>query len=187
MAEMRLPRGFKQYGLIAIAVPGLLILTTATTLAEASPSRTGLPGDPTKGQTIYATGTCAGCHGANLEGNIGPALNPIEKLPGVPNSLDATFLIDIITKGRAHQPGDPKQTDMPARGGMTFSAQDINDLAAYIIQANMGGSPPLTPNELAKRTMLWVGIGILAMLFITYLLAQYNMRWIARRAAARRS
>jgi hypothetical protein len=34
--------------------------------------------------------------------------------------------------------------------------------------------------------MLWVGIGIVSMIFVTYLLAQYNMRWIARRAAARR-
>jgi O-antigen ligase len=33
--------------------------------------------------------------------------------------------------------------------------------------------------------MTWVGIGIIGLLFITYLLAQYNMRWIARRAAAR--
>jgi hypothetical protein len=49
-----------------------------------------------------------------------------------------------------------------------------------------GTSPPLTPGELAKRTILWVAVGIVAMVFITYLLAQYNMRWIARRAAARR-
>ena len=187
MAGMRLPRGFKQYGLIAVAVPGLLILTAVTTMADASPSRTSLPGDPNKGRTLYSTGTCAGCHGANLEGNIGPALNPIEKLPGVPNALDVTFLIDILTNGRSHQAGDPKQADMPKRCGMAISDQDIKDLAAYIIQANMSGSPPLSANELAMRTMLWVGIGILGMLFITYLLAQYNMRWIARRAAARRS
>jgi hypothetical protein len=44
----------------------------------------------------------------------------------------------------------------------------------------------LSPGELAKRTILWVTIGIIAMVFITYLLAQYNMRWVARRAAARR-
>jgi hypothetical protein len=31
-----------------------------------------------------------------------------------------------------------------------------------------------------------VSIAIIAMGFITFLLAQYNMRWIARRAAARR-
>ena len=33
--------------------------------------------------------------------------------------------------------------------------------------------------------MLWVGIAIVGMFFITLLLSQYNMRWIARRAAAR--
>jgi hypothetical protein len=31
-----------------------------------------------------------------------------------------------------------------------------------------------------------VSISLLAMIFITFLLSQYNMRWIARRAAARR-
>ena len=187
---MRLKRAVKKYGLLSLAIPGFVLLTGMSTLADASPSPTSsaaaLPGDPAKGETIYATGTCAGCHGASLEGNIGPALNPIEKLPGVPNVLDANFLIDIITNGRTHQPGDPRQTDMPKMGGMTLSDQDIKDLASFIIQQNLTGSPPLTANELAKRTMLWVGIGIVSMVFITYLLAQYNMRWIARRAAARR-
>ena len=64
--------------------------------------------------------------------------------------------------------------------------QDIKDLAAYIIEQNRTGEPPLSANELAKRTLLWVGIGIAGMVFITLLLSQYNMRWIARRAAARR-
>jgi hypothetical protein len=76
---------------------------------------------------------------------------------------------------------------MPAKGGNSaLTEQDIKDLAAYIIEQNRVGEPPLSPNELAKRTILWVGIGIVAMLFITLLLAQYNMRWIARRAAAHR-
>jgi hypothetical protein len=76
---------------------------------------------------------------------------------------------------------------MPAKGGnASLTDQDVKDLAAYIIQQNMTGSPPLPPGELAKRTILWVSIGIGAMIFVTYLLAQYNMRWIARRAAARR-
>jgi hypothetical protein len=76
---------------------------------------------------------------------------------------------------------------MPAKGGNPkLTDQDIKDLASYIIQENRTGSPPLSPGELAKRTILWVSIGILAMIFITYLLSQYNMRWIARRAAARR-
>ena len=118
---------------------------------------------------------------------MGASLNPIEKLPGVPDSLDPTFLITIITNGRDPQPGDPRQTKMPAKGGTaSLSEQNVKDLASFIIQQNRQGEPPLAQGELAKRTMFFVGVGILAMVFITYLLAQYNMRWIARRAAARR-
>jgi mono/diheme cytochrome c family protein len=187
---MRLSRGLKLSVLIALAVPALIGLTAITTLADSSPSPSGspppLPGDPAKGATLYGQ-NCASCHGASLEGNIGPSLNPIYKLPGVTDSLDANFLIEIITNGRIHQPGDPGNKDMPAKGGNNkLTDQDVKDLAAYIIQENRVGSPPLSPGELAKRTILWVSIGILGMIFITYLLAQYNMRWIARRAAARR-
>ena len=178
------------------AVPAILILTALTTLADSSPSpapnstasgATTLPGDPNKGASLYAQ-NCATCHGAGLEGGIGAVLNPIEKLPGVPNSLATAFLIDIITNGRTPQTGDPKQTPMPAKGGNTkLTDQDVKDLAAYIIQQNhMPGSGTLSPNELAKRTILWVSSAIIAMGFITYLLAAYNMRWIARRAAARK-
>ena len=192
---MRLPRGLKQYGLVALAVPGFLLLTGVSTLADSSPSPTSasgprsnaLPGNPTKGEALYSSAGCGGCHGASLEGNVGATLNPIEKLPGVPNSLDPNFLIAIITNGREPQPGDPRQTKMPAKGGTaSLSEQDIKDLAAYIIQANRSGEVPLSPGELAKRTIFFVGVGIVVMVFITYLLAQYNMRWIARRAAARR-
>jgi mono/diheme cytochrome c family protein len=187
---MRLHKGLTVPALVALAVPALLALTAISTLADSSPSPAAsaapLPGDPTKGAALYGA-NCASCHGASLTGGIGPALNPIEKLPNVANALDPTFLIGIITNGRVHQPGDPRQTDMPAKGGNSaLTDQDVKDLASYIIQQNLTGSPPLSPNELAKRTILWVGIGIVAMVFITLLLSQYNMRWIARRAAARR-
>jgi mono/diheme cytochrome c family protein len=184
---MRLVKGFKVSALVAIAVPALLALTAITTLADASPANTALPGDPTRGATLYLQ-NCTSCHGVNLEGGIGATLNPIDKLPNIANPLDPNFLIDIITNGRKPQPGDPKQAPMPALGGNTnLTPQDVKDLAAYIIQENQrgAGNAPLAPNELAKRTMTWVGIGIIGLLFITYLLAQYNMRWIARRAAAR--
>jgi mono/diheme cytochrome c family protein len=184
---MRLLKGFKVSALVAMAVPALLVLTAITTLADASPARTPLPGDPNKGGTLYAQ-NCATCHGVNLEGNIGPSLNPIYKLNGVADPLDPNFLISIITNGRKHQAGDPGTVDMPARGGNpNLTDQDVRDIAAYIIQQNLlpPGSAPLPPGELAKRTILWVFIGIAAMVFITFLLAQYNMRWIARRAAAR--
>jgi mono/diheme cytochrome c family protein len=186
---MRLTKRLTVSALVALAVPALVALTAMTTLADSSPSPSGspaLPGDPNKGATLYAQ-NCATCHGASLEGGIGAKLSPIDKLPGVPDSLDPTFLIQIITNGRQPQPGDPKQVAMPAKGGNDkLSDQDIKDLAAFIISNQNPGSLPLSPNELAKRTILWVSIGLIAMIFITYLLAQYNMRWIARRAAARR-
>jgi mono/diheme cytochrome c family protein len=189
---MRLPKGLKLSAVVALAVPVLIALTAITSLADSSPSpspsgsQAALPGDPARGGTLYGQ-NCATCHGANLEGGIGAVLNPIDKMPGVANPLDPTYLIDIITNGRVHQPGDPKSTDMPAKGGnSSLTDQDVKDLASYIIQQNKTGSPPLSPGELAKRTILWVSIGIIAMIFVTFLLAQYNMRWIARRAAARR-
>src|ERR1700693_1056145 len=190
---MRLPKHFKLSALVALAVPALIAFTAITTLADSSPSPSpsgsgALPGDPTRGATLYAR-TCATCHGTSLEGGIGAVLNPIDKLPGVPNSLDPNFLIDVITNGRTPQPGDPKQIAMPPKGGNgSLTDQDVKDLAAYIIQQNSvgAGAAPLPPGELAKRTILWVSIGIIAMVFVTFLLAQYNMRWIARREAARR-
>jgi mono/diheme cytochrome c family protein len=189
LGGMRLVKGFKVSALVVLAIPALLALTAITTLADASPSpTTALPGDPNRGATLYGQ-NCATCHGANLEGGIGAVLNPIDKLQGVPNSLDPTFLIDIITNGRQPVTGDPKSIAMPPKGGNTNLAdQDIKDLAAYIIQQNQinPSALPLPAGELAKRTIFWVTVGVLSMLFVTFLLAQYNMRWIARRAAARR-
>src|SRR3989442_1593583 len=131
---MRLLKGFKVSAPVAMAVPALLVLTAITTFADASPARTPLPGDPNKGGTLYGQ-NCATCHGVNLEGNIGPALNPIFKLPGVTDPLDPDFLIQIITNGRKHQAGDPGTVDMPAKGGnANLTPQDVRDLAAYIIQ-----------------------------------------------------
>jgi len=189
LGGMGLVKGFKVSALVAVAIPAMLALTAITTLADASPSPTlALPGDPNHGGTLYGA-NCATCHGANLEGGIGAVLNPIDKLPGVANSLDPAFLIQVITNGRQPQAGDPKSIPMPAKGGNpNLTDQDVKDLAAYIIQQNQinPSSLPLAAGELAKRTIFWVTIGILSMLFVTFLLAQYNMRWIARRAAARR-
>jgi mono/diheme cytochrome c family protein len=189
---MRLPKGLKLSALVALAVPVLVAFTAISTLADSSPSPSpagsaaALPGDPAKGAALYAT-NCQTCHGASLEGGIGAKLSPIDKLTGVANPLDPAFLISIITNGRSPQAGDPKQTPMPAKGGNDkLTDQDIKDLAAYIISNQNPTNLPLPAGELAKRTILWVSIAIIAMIFLTFLLAQYNMRWIARRAAARR-
>jgi disulfide bond formation protein DsbB len=189
LGGMRLVKGFKVSALVVLAIPALLALTAITTLADATPTPTiALPGDPNRGGTLYGQ-NCATCHGANLEGGIGAVLNPIDKLPGVTNSLDPAFLIQIITTGRQPQTGDPKAIAMPPKGGNpNLTDQDIKDLASYIITQNQinPSALPLPAGELAKRTIFWVTVGVLSMLFVTFLLAQYNMRWIARRAAARR-
>ena len=187
---MRLSRGV----VVALGVPALVVLTSMATLADTpSPSpgiaatasgATTLPGDANNGATLYAQ-DCTVCHGAGLEGGIGAVLNPIEKLPGVTDPLDPAYLIGVITNGRT----DAGRV-MPAKGSHPeLTDQDVKNLAAFIIEQNhMGvGNAPLSPGELAKRTILWVSIAIVAMGFITYLLSAYNMRWIARRAAARRN
>src|ERR1700716_1106806 len=129
---MRLPKGLKLSGLVALAVPALIAMTAITTLADSSPTPSGspeaLPGDPARGATLYGP-NCASCHGASMTGVVGPALNPIVKLPGVANPLDRDYLIDVITNGRTD--GSAK---MPAKGGNpNLTDQDIKDLASYII------------------------------------------------------
>jgi len=182
---MRARKRLARYSLVAIAVPALVMLTAISTLADASPSPSGpaLPGDPTNGQSVYQA-NCATCHGGSLEGGIGPQLNPITKLPGVSNPLDVGYLLDTVTNGRTPAGGG---TAMPAWKGK-ISDQDIKDVVSYILQQNSqgAGNAPYPPGELAERTIFWVSVGIIAMVFVTYLLAQYNMRWIARRAAARK-
>ena len=158
--------------------------------ASAAPGAAGsLPGDATKGQAAYNSANCAQCHGASLEGGVGPRLNPLQKITGTPDfkKVDepavAEYLITTITNGKAPSDGFGQ---MPAKGGANLSDQDVKDIASYIIQTNLSGKTPLSPAELARSNVFWVAVGIGGMCLLTYLLAQYNMRWIARRAAARR-
>ncbi len=170
----------------------LAVGTISATAASPSPeaaSGTSLPGDPTKGQAAYNSANCAQCHGAGLEGGVGPRLNPLQKITGTPDYKSvaepqvADYLIATITNGKAPSDGFGQ---MPAKGGANLSDQDIKDIAAYIIQSNLSGKVPLSPAELARSNVFWVAVGIGGMSLLTYLLARYNMRWIARRADARR-
>jgi len=77
----------------------------------------------------------------------------------VTDPLDPTFLINIITNGRTHQPGDPEVPPQSCRRKVATPIspnRTSKDLAAYIIEQNrIPGGGPLPPGELAKRTMLW--------------------------------
>jgi len=170
----------------AFLVPALLIgfatvafaATTASPAASPPATGGGLPGDPTKGQQLFASAGCATCHGAALGGGIGPPLHPIKNLGDTKDPLDPAYLIATITNGKSGLGG---YGTMPPKGGTaTLGDQDVKDLAAFVIQQNqLKGPAPLSPGDLAKSTIAWVTIGTLAMLALTYLLSRYNMRWIA--------
>ncbi|MGH7903600.1 MAG: c-type cytochrome [Candidatus Dormibacteraceae bacterium] len=177
--------------LVAFVVPALLVGFGVSALAKApasggtataasSSKKPALPpgSDPAKGATVYAS-NCATCHGANLEGGIGPRLNPLAAIPGRKVSLSSQYLVSTIQTG---VPG----TQMPAWAGK-LSSKDITDLAAFIIKQNEApAAATYSPQDLARSTVTWVILGILAMVIITWVLARYNMRWVARKAANRR-
>ncbi|MBO0702365.1 MAG: cytochrome c [Candidatus Dormibacteraeota bacterium] len=144
-----------------------------------------LPGDPTKGQQLFSSGTCSSCHGANLEGGIGPALNPITHLGNTHNPLDPAYLESTITNGLSGAGG--YSASMPPKGGdNSLTQQDIADLAAFIIQSNQSGQVTLSPVDLARSNVFWVTTTLFLLILLTFLLSRYNMRWIARRAEVRR-
>jgi mono/diheme cytochrome c family protein len=182
-------RAWRLPAVVAVLVPLVLLgwtLTAVFAQGEPSPgaSPSGLPGDPQKGAQVFGSQGCAGCHGANLEGGIGAKLNPIQQLPGVDNPLDPTYLEKTIRQGRSGDPGF--STAMPSFGPDTLSDQALADVVSYIIDSNKKGAAGLGPVELARSNVLWVTIGVVAMVLVVYLLARYNMRWVERRAAARR-
>ncbi len=176
---------------LAILIPGILAgwTLTAVSAEQASPtpsaSGSALPGDPAAGAQVYGgKGGCTSCHGASLEGGIGAKLNPIQKLPGVDNPLDPNYLRTTIRNGRSGGPGFSAQ--MPAFSPQQLSDTDVNNVIAFIIQENKSGAAGLGPVELARSNVFFVSVAVVLMVLLTWLLARYNMRWIARRAELRR-
>jgi mono/diheme cytochrome c family protein len=168
---------------LAILLPPLVVVFAVTAWADASPSPT-LPGDPVKGEKVYAE-NCATCHGPSLGGGIGPRLNPMTKLGNVDDPTDPQYLIDTVTNGLSGVGPYKDPTNMP-KFEDKLSQDQIKDVVAYILVQNTK-PPGLTAGELARSNVFWVTVGVLVMLFLTYLLARYNMRWVARRAQIRRS
>ncbi len=80
------------------------------------------PGDAMKGGEFY-TQICITCHGETGEGGLhGDAPSLVNK------SLTAEAVVNIVTNGR---------NQMPPFGG-SYTPDQINDLAAYIIQVLNG-------------------------------------------------
>ena len=166
-------------------VPALAQSPEPSASASGAPGAAALPGDPTKGQQLYNS-SCTSCHGASLEGGVGPKLNPLQKISGTPDYKKisdpgvAEFLTTTIANGKPPSDGFGA---MPAKGGNSgLSDQDVKDIAAYIIQTGLTGQAGISPADRARSTVVWVTIGVGVMVFLTWLLARYNMRWIAIRA-----
>ncbi|NJL01061.1 MAG: c-type cytochrome [Spirulinaceae cyanobacterium SM2_1_0] len=75
-----------------------------------------LPGDPQQGQAIY-TINCAGCHGSEANGNVGPGLH------NVSHHKSPTALIQQVTSGKT--PPMPQFQPRP---------QAMADLLSYLEQ-----------------------------------------------------
>jgi cytochrome c551 len=97
---------------------GMLAAVTAATVALAfwhpfTPRAPGAPasGDPARGETVFAT-SCAGCHGSDATGGIGPSL--------VGRGLTAVDVEAIVAAGRGVMPAG------------VVEGQDAADVAAFV-------------------------------------------------------
>jgi cytochrome c551 len=69
------------------------------------------PGDPGRGASVFAA-TCAGCHGADASGGVGPALRG--------RGLTADDVEAVVATGRGTMPAG------------LVSGQELADVAAYV-------------------------------------------------------
>jgi cytochrome c551 len=99
----------------------LLLVVSAAVFALAlwspfSPSTPSAPagsdsGDPVRGATIFAA-SCAGCHGADATGGVGPALRA--------SGLNAADVEAVVASGRGAMPAG------------IVTGQDAADVAAHV-------------------------------------------------------
>jgi len=93
-----------------------------------------LPDDAARGERLYNTGTCHGCHGVDAVYPIGasligpPLIGPDWKYGGDPRSVASS-----IRDGRGWV--------MKAKGGMALSEGQISDLTAYLKYRERTASP----------------------------------------------
>ncbi|MFT2720056.1 c-type cytochrome [Deinococcus sp. A31D244] len=101
--------------------------TAATT--DAAPAGEAAAGDPTAGQTVFA-GNCAGCHGANAQGQIGPSLVTAD---GPKAWTDAQFLTSL-REGKT--PQRELSAAMPRFAEGQISDADVANIHAYLKTLN---------------------------------------------------
>ncbi len=129
-------------GLVAGVVIGVAVIDSSSsdTAAEDGGGGGGGTGDTSggagsAGEEVYS-GTCASCHGANLEGGVGLPLD------GSQFVIDSTEeeLVAFVNQGRAaSDPDNQTGNDMPAKGGNpSLTDEDIAAVVTYIKSVNEG-------------------------------------------------
>jgi mono/diheme cytochrome c family protein len=110
-----------------------LVLASCGGAARSSGTTTGPvgPGDPLAGAAVY-TGTCAPCHGRDLQGiqGLGKQLAPNAYIA---ESTEEDITAFLIVGRPADDPANTQGIAMPPRGGNnSLTDQDLRDVAAYL-------------------------------------------------------
>lgn len=104
---------------------------TPTTPQAGDATAEAASGDATKGKAVFASASCAGCHGANGEGGgIGPNLHTADG----PKSWTLDQFSVALRKGQS--PQGPLKAPMPQFTPEAVSDADIANLHAYIKTLN---------------------------------------------------
>ncbi|WP_189071068.1 c-type cytochrome [Deinococcus radiotolerans] len=103
--------------------------STAGETAAAQSGSSDAPGNPEAGQTIFA-GNCAGCHGANGQGQVGPSLVTADG----PKSWTLAQFTTTLRDGKT--PDRQLGNLMPRFGEAQISDTQVADLQAYIKTLN---------------------------------------------------
>ncbi|GGR99458.1 hypothetical protein GCM10008960_27660 [Deinococcus sedimenti] len=102
---------------------------TTGSAGEAQTGAEEAAGNAEAGQTVY-TGNCAGCHGANGQGNIGPSLVTADG----PKSWTLAQFSTALREGQT--PDRELSATMPRFGEAQLSDAQIADLQAYLKTLN---------------------------------------------------
>ena len=95
---------------VSAAILGLALWSPFSPSTPAAPAGSS-DGDPVRGATIFAA-SCAGCHGADATGGVGPALRG--------SGLSAAEVSAVVASGRGAMPAG------------IVSGQDAADVAAHV-------------------------------------------------------
>ena len=91
------------------------------------------PAAVANGEKLYKR-ACAGCHGMNLEGTVGPNLKDAEWLHGIKSE---TGLVRMVSLGiSAADAKGPNKMAMPAKGGQKLSGEEVWEIIYYIGSKN---------------------------------------------------